>query len=186
MSELISKFGRIVLMRIFSRSTVLLLEWKEDKNPQSPVQIQEVTTANVADALGFQSQKQVQQFSHFLQKGDRGYYGYLDNACVHRSWVVSGPAKVLVHKFYSIDLDTAEVFIQYCETAPAARGKNIFAHVLAYMAGKFTDKRVLTSVNLLNASSRRSMEKAGFIEVDRITITMILGIRFVSHEFKQG
>lgn len=182
MKELLTKFQRVVLMRIFSRATVLLLEWKEQRNPVSSIRIREVSNSNVNDALSFQSQKQVRQFSEFLLRGDRGYYGYLDSTCVHRSWVVRGPANVLLHKFFMLEIKSSDIFIQYCETAPDARGKNIFAYVLNHIAHQFGNKRVLTSVNLRNASSRRSMEKAGFEEIDRIKITMFLGIRFVSHE----
>lgn len=182
MSKLFSKFQRVVLMRLFSRSTVLLLEWKEGLNPTSEVQVLPVTLQNIKDALSFQTEKQVNHFSDFLSRGDRGFYGYLNNTCVHRSWVVRGPANVLLHKFFSIAIKDTEIFIQYCETAPAARGKNIFAYVLNHIVQNFSDKRVLTSVTLQNASSRRAMEKAGFKEIDRITITMIAGIRFVSHE----
>jgi len=184
MNELLSKLNRVVLMRIFSRNTILLLEWKENRNATSVVEIREVTAENVNDALAFQSQKQIQLFSDFLGRGDKGFYGYLDNSCVHRSWVVSGPAKVMLYKFFSLDINASEVFIQYCETAPGVRGKNIFAHVLNHMANQFKGKRVLTSVDLSNASSRRSMEKAGFKEVDRIKIMMIFGLRFVSHEYQ--
>jgi len=182
MKGLLSKLNRVVLMRIFSRNTVILLEWKENRSPTSGVEIREVTEKNVDDALVFQSHKQVKLFSDFLKRGDHGFYGYLNNFCVHRSWVVSGPAKVMLYKFFSMNINSSEVFIQYCETAPGVRGQNIFAHVLNHVANEFKEKRVLTSVDLHNASSRRSMEKAGFKEVDRIKIMMILGIRFVSHE----
>jgi hypothetical protein len=184
MKALFLKFKRVVLMRLFSRTTVLLLEWKAQPNPISEARIEFVRPENVIDARAFQTDKQVKLFSDFLTRGDKGYYAYVDNACVHRSWAVIGPAKVFLHKFFSLRISASEVFIQYCETAPVARGKNIFAHVLSYIAHQFKDKRVLTSVNLDNTSSRRGMEKAGFSEVDRIKIIMILGVRFVWHEYR--
>lgn len=184
MKTLLSKFNRIVLKRIFSRDAVLLLEWKKDTHATSVAEIKPVTPENVADARSFQSEKQIRLFSRFLTRGNRGFYSYLGNVCVHRSWVVIGPGKVSLHKFFSIDLKPTEVFIQYCETAPSARGRNIFAHVLNDIARQFIDKRVLTSVDLDNTSSRRSMEKAGFAEVDRIKIMMILGVRFIAHDLQ--
>lgn len=182
MKALLKKFNRIVLKRIFSCDTVLLLERKKNTQAISVAQIKPVTPENVTDARSFQSEKQIRLFSRFLTRGNKGFYAYLNNTCVHRSWVVIAPGKVSLHKFFSIDLKPSEVFIQYCETAHSARGKNIFAHVLSDIAHQFGDRRVLTSVDRDNSSSRRSMEKAGFAEVDRIRIMMILGVRFITHE----
>lgn len=167
-------------MRIYSDSTILLMELKNPANPQSIASIQEVTESNVEDALNFQSKGQIQTFRSFLKDGYKGYYGYMDDRCVHRSWVVQGPARVALHKFYSMAIQENEVFIQYCETAPSVRGKNIFAHVLSYIGSQWKTARVLTSVDKENSSSIRSMVKAGFVEVDRKRIRMILGIRFVT------
>jgi hypothetical protein len=182
MKGLFAKFYRIVVMRIFSQGTVLLLEWKTNTHTRSTAEIKPITSENLKDARSFQSEKQIRLFARFLIRGHKGFYAYLDNACVHRSWVVTGPGRVLLHKFFSHDLKASEVFIQYCETAPSARGKNIFAHVLNEIAQAFSHQRVLTSVDVGNLPSRRSMEKAGFVEVERIKIMMILGVRFVSHE----
>src|SRR5882672_11309273 len=103
MSYFLKKFYRVVIMRLYSDSSVLLMELKNRIPQTSPVTIQEVTPANVTDALTFQTKMQVDTFRSFLQNGHKGYYGYLKkNRCVHRSWVVSGPEKVDLHKFYSI------------------------------------------------------------------------------------
>jgi len=182
MKALLAKLNRVVLKRIFSRDTVLLLEWKRNTRATSPAMIRLVTKENVSDARSFQFEKQIRLFTRFLTRGNKGFYAYLGNTCVHRSWVVEGPASVLLHKFFTMSLNESEVFIQYCETAASARGKNVFAHVLSDIAQQFGSKRVLTSVDLGNLPSRRSMEKAGFEEVDRIKIMMILGVRFVTHE----
>lgn len=167
-------------MRIYSDSTVVMMELKDSVDAKSLIIIQEVTLANVKDALNFQSKGQVQRFSSFLQRGDKGYYGYLDKRCVHRSWVVQGPAKVSLHKFYWVNIKENQVFIQYCETAPEVRGKNIFAHMLSHIGKEYPASRVLTSVDEKNSSSIRSMIKAGFEEIYRKRIKMILGIRFIS------
>jgi len=153
----------------------------KNKVPQtSPVTIQDVTTSNVEDALNFQTARQIQTFRSFLQKGYKGFYGYSGNKCVHRSWVVLGPEKVLIHKFYSILIKENEVFIQFCETANEARGKNIFAHVLSHIGQQFPTSRVITSVDKENHASIKSMLKAGYVQFDLKRIKMIFGIRFVS------
>lgn len=178
-SKLYAKFHRIVLMRIYSDSTVLLLELQNRVAVSSPAEIKAVSPQNVEDALAFESPAQVRKFKTFLQNGHRGYYAYLNNTCVHRSWLMEGPAKAQLHKFYSFDLASREVFIEYCETAPQARGKNIFTHVLAYIGTQYPEHRVLIGVDADNTSSIRSMQKAGFVETDRKRIRIILGIRKV-------
>jgi len=167
-------------MRLYSDSNVLVMELKNRVPQTSPVTIQDVTTANVDDALNFQSSGQVKTFRSFLKQGHKGFYGYLINKCVHRSWVVVGPGKAFIHKFYSIILKENEVFIQYCETASEARGKNIFAHVLSHIGQQFPTSRVLTSVDQENHSSIKSMLKAGFVQFDLKRIKMIFGIRSIS------
>lgn len=167
-------------MRIYSQATVLLLELKNTVSVDSGAEIRDVTHDNVDDALAFQHRRQVQVFRSFLKRGDKGYYAYLNGKCIHRSWVVLTPQSVLLHKFYKIPLKKDEVFIQYCETDPSVRGKNIFTHVLSVIGKDHSDKRVLTSVDATNLSSLKSMTKAGFFEVVRISIKVVLGIKKIS------
>lgn len=173
--EFVEKFKRIVLMRIYSDVTIILLEQKTRRKPSGSLHIEPVTQQNVNDALVFQPASKIETFKNFLTLGHQGYYAYLNRVCVHRSWVVKGPAKVLLHKFYGITLASHEVFIQYCETAPVARGKNIFTEVLLKIGEASANKRVLISVDERNTSSQKSMAKAGFEELYRKRIRVILG-----------
>lgn len=176
-NQLIGKFYRIVLMRLYSDATVILLELKVRRKPSGVVRIENVTEENVEDVLSFQSVQQVNTFKKFLTLKHQGYYAYLQNVCIHRSWVVIGPATILLHKFYGIKLAGNEVFIQYCETAPSARGKNIFTEVLCHIGEVYQQKRILISVDSKNVSSLRSMTKAGFVEVYRKRIRVFAGFR---------
>lgn len=176
------KLKRIVGMRIYCNDTVLLMELKTSLHQKSPAAIKPVTPENITDASYFQSKRQILTFKKFLKNGDHGYYAYLNNNCIHRSWVVIGDAHVLLHKFYSMPITADEVFVQFCETAEEARGKNIFSHVLCHISEQYTSKRILTSVDSKNASSIRSMKKAGFETIALIKIKVILGIKFISRE----
>jgi hypothetical protein len=178
--EFIEKLKRMVLMRIYSNTTVIVLELKNRKPSNTALRIEKVTEKNVNDALAFQPSSKIKVFKKFLTLGYIGYYAYVGDACVHRSWLVPGPSKVLLHKFYGIVLTSNDVFVQFCETALAARGKNIFTDVLIQIGQDFALKRVLISVEAHNTSSQKSMAKAGFEELYRKRIRVILGFRFIN------
>jgi hypothetical protein len=166
-------------MRIYSDGEVYLLQHQHNTAQQSPAVIKKVTEENVNDASHFQSKKQVSSFRKFMKEGYTGYYGYIDGKCIHRSWVVPGPARVMLHKFLSLEIQQHEFFIEYCETAPEVRGKNIFAHVLSNIADELKGKKVFIAVDKGNNSSLRSMIKAGFGILEKKRIVVILGIKRV-------
>ena len=169
---------RAVVKRLYTNDRVYLMECKSRLECVSPAIVRPVTYQNVNDATSFQSQAKVNTFIGFLDRGYRGYYGYLTDSCVHRSWVVTS-GRVQLHKFYSKVLESKEVFVQFCETAPGARGHNIFAHVLSHIAKEFSTHRVLTAVDVNNKSSIKSMTKAGFQPVSEIHIRVVMGFKWV-------
>lgn len=175
--KLLQKFYRIFIMRIYTNDEVLLLELKHRHTVTSPATISKVTEENIVDARYFQTEAQVREFKQFLNQGHKGYYAYMRGYCIHRSWVVPGPHSVSLHKFYKMPLKENEVFIQFCETASEVRGKNIFTHALATIGKDFQDSRVLISVDSKNFSSVKSMFKAGFVEVSRVRIKVVFGIK---------
>jgi RimJ/RimL family protein N-acetyltransferase len=90
------------------------------------------------------------------------------------------PSKIDLHKFCSIDLKNGEAFIQYCETAPEARGKNVFTDVLKKISEDLKDKRLLTAVFSNNKASLKSFAKAGFVEVERYRIFIFFGVKKIT------
>lgn len=71
---------------------------------------------------------------------------------------------VYPHWAYPYRLKKDEIFIHYCETAPEARGKNIYPHVLSNISEEHKDKEILISVNDENIASKKGVEKVGFRE----------------------
>src|SRR5688500_12231814 len=140
--KLLKKVYRIVVVGIFTNDTVLFLKHSRQSQVGSPAVIKRVSEQKVGDASSFQSKRQETLLRRFLQNGDQGYYGYIDSRCIHRSWVVVLPKPIAIHKFFQLVLRPSDVFIQYCETAPAARGKNVFTAVLAFIAEKYSDRSV--------------------------------------------
>ncbi|NQT71765.1 MAG: hypothetical protein HQ553_03220 [Chloroflexi bacterium] len=149
--------------RIFTRETILLFQHKEQKQVDVPVEVIYASKNNLRDILTFQDERYIKVFERFLNQGDQGYFAYLEGQCVHRSWVRKGPSIIKLHPVLNTKLDQGEVFIHYCETAPMARGRNIFPFVLLRIVKDFPDQnRVLISVNSKNNSSIRGIVKAGF------------------------
>lgn len=175
----IKKLYRFVFMRLYVNDCVIIYKHKEHISVSSIAQIQKVKSNSLQDVLQFQHPKYVKIFQNFLSLGDKGYYAYLGKKCIHRSWVKGNEQIVYPHWAYLYKLKDNEVFIHYCETAPEARGKRIYPHVLSTIAEEYKDKNILISVNDKNIASKKGIEKVGFKEVIRIKILIILGIKYI-------
>lgn len=176
-----NKVYNFIRQKIYTNETVIIFELKSLKQQNSKAIIKNATFENLKDILYFQNKKYINIFKDFLNKGDKGYFAYIDNNCIHRSWIKSDNQIVYPHWALPYNLKDNEVFIHYCETAPEARGQNIYSHVLSHVANIFKDKNILISVNKNNISSIKGVAKVGFIPKEEIQILIILGFRFTRY-----
>jgi hypothetical protein len=179
MLNFLANLYRFVRARIFVNDTILLFQHNTVINNTSPAIIKYATHENISDVLNFNKPHYIPVFHNFLKNGDRGYFAYLNNKCVHRSWIQFGPQEVEPHWATPMQLNSHEIFIRFCETAAEARGKNIFPAVLYKITQDFKDKTIFTSVDLDNTASIRAIEKAGFIKTEKKKIIIILGLKIV-------
>lgn len=167
-----------VRQRLYVNETLILFQHETVTEQKAPVEIRYASPETVPDILSFQPERYVKVFEQFLSSGDRGYFAYLDGKCVHRSWVKHTPQTVHLHPCLTMRLQENEAFIHYCETAPQARGKNIYPHVLTKIADDFRDrKKTFIAVNAKNVGSIKGVKKAGFQEAGRWKLLVLLGIR---------
>lgn len=165
-------------LRLLSRSVVVLYEAGETQKVSSSVTIQRATRERLQDIRSFQSERYVDLFEKFLDEGHVGYLAYIDGICVHRSWVVAGPARVPLHRLMWRELRFREIFIHFCETAPRARGRRVFPAVLSRILEEWPGRRVWMAIDASNTSSRRAAERAGFRPVEELVIVGLVGARF--------
>jgi len=167
--------------RLYVNETLILFEHERFIPQESPADIARITHENVADVLDFQDQEYLRKFREYLSRGDAGYFAYLDGKCVHRAWVVHTPKTVYVHPMLPMQLKDGEAFIHFCETAPLARGRNIYPAVLSKIAEDFRKKSysLMISANAKNSRSIRGILKSGFREKERERIMVLLGIKLV-------
>ncbi len=178
--QFVRKVIIFVRLRAYVNETLLLFEHIEHAYQVSPAKITNITHENVTDILDFRHQKYKSIFEKFLQRGDKGYFAYLNGKCVHNSWVVHSPQKIHLHPMLLRQLEKGVAFIHYCETAPNARGQNIFPSVLSKIVDDFkkNSQRLMISANEKNSSSIKAIQKAGFKEIERYKIIVILGIKY--------
>lgn len=144
--------------------------------PEARVEIRAVTEANVADAIGFDPPRRIEEFRSFLARGDRGWYGYVDGRWVHRSWLVHGPAVMRLWRGYgSWPIPPKAAYIHYCETVAEARGRGIYPAVLGRIAYETRIHDLFITCEVANAASRRGIEKAGFAEIALVTVNVRFG-----------
>ncbi len=173
------KLYKYLKIRIFLKETIIVYDLKNNQEQTSVATIKHATNENLKDVLYFQSQRYIDTFKNFLSLGDKGYFAYLQDKCIHRSWVKSNEQIVHPHWAYPYKLKENEVFIHYCETAPEARGKNIYPHVLSNIIKEHQDKDILISVNDENIASKKGVEKVGFRERERVKVLILLGMKFI-------
>lgn len=168
-----------ILRRLFWFGTVVLFEHRNAVSVGSPCTVVAASQENLADLLEFESPRQLEVYRDFLSRGDRGYLGYLEGRCVHRSWVQMGPRQVRLFRRLSYALGAGEAYVHYCETAPEARGKNVYPAVLARVAEELGgSRRLLIATTVSNPASVRGIEKAGFVPVRRYRVAVVLGWTF--------
>ena len=165
--------------RIYINETVILFKSFKNIIQTSPAKIVQANYNNLVDILTFQDSKYLKIFRNFLDNGDKGYFAYLNGRCVHRSWVQFGEREVSLAPFIKRKIKQDEAYIHYCETAPEARGKNIYPAVLSRIVNDFKDKykNIYISTNIKNIASRKGIEKAGFRERERVHLLIIFGIK---------
>ncbi|OCL85623.1 hypothetical protein [Arcobacter porcinus] len=166
-------------IRFYKNETIIVYDLKNYQIQTSVAIIKHATNENLKDVLYFQSKRYINIFKNFLSLGDKGYFAYLEDKCIHRSWVKSNEQVVYPHWAYPYKLKKDEVFIHYCETAPEARGKNIYPHVLSNIIKGHQDKDILISVNDENIASKKGVEKVGFRERERVKVLILLGMKFI-------
>lgn len=157
------------------------------KSNYTGANICDVTYKNIKDVCAYEADKYLKKYKKFLEKGDIGYYAYLDGKWVHRTWIAIGPAAVNKwSRFPPFRIQPREAYCHFGETVPAARGNNIPAAVLCKAAADLKDRisRFYTLVDENNSASRRVMEKSGFREIKRFRVTGILWFDFY-RELKQ-
>lgn len=173
------KIYKYIETRIYINETLIVFAHKYEQNIHSEAVVQYATYNNLIDILDFQPKHYLEVFKKFLNCGDKGYFAYLNDKCVHRSWTKTACQTVYLHRFLPMELKEYDVFIHWCETAEFARGKNVYPYVLSQIVKDFTNaKRIMISVNEDNNSSIRGILKAGFIPIERHKILVVCGMKF--------
>ena len=175
----LKKTYNYIKSRLYINETIILYSLKSYQSQTSVATIKHATNENLKDVLYFQPQRYIDIFKNFLSLKDKGYFAYLQDKCIHRSWLKGNEQVVYPHWAYPYKLKENEVFIHYCETAPKARGKNIYPHVLSNIIKEHQDKDILISVNDENIASKKGVEKVGFRERERVKVLILLGIKFI-------
>lgn len=173
--KLLNSFRR----RLFTYDIIYLYELDELIKHNSLSKIHLANKNNIKDILTFQDKKYLKIFEDFLDNNDFGYLAYLDNKCIHRSWVKGNQQNVQLHWGLSLKLKQNEIFIHYCETSPKARGKSIYPHVLSKIVEDNSENRILIAVNKLNIPSIKGIEKVGFKKIKAFRILFFLGKKFI-------
>jgi len=183
------------LVHIFRRlltiqNNVILLYRHDSEISQSinkvSYEIKKVDLSNVEDAFWSGLASSAEIFHQLLEQEHLGYYVYLGGKVVHRSWVRRGPATVNTWKWYApLCINSRQAYIHFSKTSADERGRGIFSSVLSLIAYElekkgYEDIFVATTVN--NIPACKGIERAGFKEIDRVSVKVWFGIPFLYPE----
>lgn len=181
---LVTKIYNFIKARFYINETIILYQLTKHNVQCSPAIIKKANESNINDILSFQPQKYIEIFNNFLKLGDVGYFAYIKNICVHRSWVKANEQIVHPHEFSPYKLKKNEIFIHYCETALSSRGKNIYSHTLSTIIQENQDKTILISVDEKNIASKKAVKKVGFQERERESSSDIWNQNYQKNELR--
>lgn len=183
MKDLLTKLYSLVKSRLFILEVVgVYYSSTVNEKTIDEIDIRDANSSNLIDILCFQDIRYIDVFQSFLDLGDRGYFAYLDDKCVHRSWVKSNEQFVYPHWIYPMKLKPNQHFIHYCETSPEARGRGIYPAVLSKIALDYKGRgEVLICIDSKNTASIKGAIKAGFVKKQRLRVFVICGIKFITN-----
>lgn len=180
--KLVNKLMSLYEILKYGSKVVIQYEHKINKTFNTEAVICPVSNENVGDASVYDGDRRIiDKYQKMLLQGDLGYYAYLNNKWVHRSWVMVGPKAI--EKWYHLPpqkLQADEAYCHFGETVPSARGYGIAAAVLSRIISDLKSKvnRIYVLVDENNLSSRKTVEKAGFIEKRRKKVIKLFGIHY--------
>jgi ribosomal protein S18 acetylase RimI-like enzyme len=166
----------------YDSKVVIQYEHKINKELNIEVTICPITNENIGDISVYDGNHHtINKYKKMLLQGDLGYYAYLNNQWVGRAWVKVGPK--LIEKWYHLPPQTLKADEAYChfgEVVPSARGYGIAAAMLNRIISDLKNKvnHIYVMVDENNLSSRKTVEKAGFVEIKRKKVIKMFGIQF--------
>lgn len=182
---------KLSLANIYDRlryEHVIVLTYHCSKAPlfygNKDIKIETVSIKNINDALSYEPRYKVKTFARFLDRGDQGFYAYLNERFIHRSWVTFGPKKVHRWKRYApLELKRGDAYIHWCETVPWARGMGVYPTVLNYIVNALSEKanEFYISTTIDNLASRKGIEKAGFQMISACKVKKLLGLQKIDN-----
>lgn len=179
-NKLVNKIISLYQILKYSSKAVIQYEHKINQDLTTEAVICPVTYENVGDVSIYEGvHHNINKYKKMLLQGDLGYYAYLNNKWVHRSWVKVGPKTI--DKWYHLPpqkLRADEAYCHFGETLPSARGYGIAPAVLSRIISDLKNKvnHIYVIVDENNVSSRKTVEKAGFIEIKRKKVIKVFGI----------
>ncbi len=164
--------------RLFTDETLVVLRWGAPEHPEPPdLRIRRAGAADLSHVLAFDSPRHLAAFRAFLAAGDRGYLAHLRGRCVHRVFVTPGPARVQLHRFWSLTLGPQEVFVHSARTAGDARGLGVAPAVVEHFVHELgEDRDYLTLIDARNEPALRAARSSGFVERERVRLVVVGGL----------
>lgn len=165
---LLSHLALRVVQPVWQRSSLIVYLHEGPSQPVQPkIELRIAPLgAGMADSVAWAEADWQKRWS----RGDVCCAAYVNDACVHTSWVTRVGAPVgEVHQW--LELDRNEAYIYDCYTDGSYRGKRIYPAVLSTILRQLSEDgavRVWIAAEVQNVASARAIRSVGFAEVGSI------------------
>jgi hypothetical protein len=178
MRAIIQLIIRAIKSRVFLDESFMLYEYHQNNIINSTVDLKEADENNLKDVLTFDTKTNYRNMRTMLRDGVKGYLGYVDGICIHRSWYKDTEGEVKIYKFLPFLLKEDEAYIYYCATSKEMRGKSIYPYTISFIAKILnSSKRIFIATSTKNSASMKGIEKAGFKAIELWRIRVICGFK---------
>jgi hypothetical protein len=172
---------RALASRVYFDKTEVVIALKALQPVSSPATFKIASETDLRDLEHFNSADNIAYFRKLLREGDTGMLGYIGERCVYRVWATHTAGKMAhINLHCRQQLKQGEVFFSQAKTAEEARGKNVHGHAMAVFPTFFPHHNYFFSnIDVQNKASFKGVYKAGYQEIYRLRVRVILGWRWI-------
>ncbi|MFT6244124.1 MAG: RimJ/RimL family protein N-acetyltransferase [Salibacteraceae bacterium] len=143
----------------------------------SELRVERISKSNINDALWFNNEETLKEFERFIEIGHIGYYCYLNEVCIFRTWIFTDSNQCFVGQNFIYKLKPLEYFSAWSETASDYRGKGAFSFTLNHILNELNENHISAFIDSKNIGSIKGTKKVGFVITQKYFLFRLYRLR---------
>lgn len=143
-----------------------------------------IQISNINDSISFNDEQTILKFKEFDKNGHLGYYCYLNDDCILRTWIFTKSDITFVGRNFIYELQSNEYFSGWSETKENSRGLGAFSYALNFIIHEQNNKRITAYVASDNIASLKGTKKIGFEIIRKFFLIKISRVKIQIEYFR--